>query len=89
MHATLKPKKGRGFLAYNFMDKDPIIDRMRRMIEKEGLTLQEVSIASGVTIQTLYNWFRGETRKPQFATAMAVIRGLGYNIRFMKGSNVA
>lgn len=73
-----------GFLykSYNFVDKDPVIDRMRGMVN--GHKYSEVSAKSGVSATTLYNWFEGNTKRPQYATVIAVARALGYKEQFVK-----
>ncbi len=80
--------KGNGTLrlykSYNFVDKDPVIDKMRTIIKKEGLTNAEIHSKSGVSENTLYNWFDGKTRRPQYATVMAVVRSMGYVQQFVK-----
>jgi len=73
---------------YMFRDKDPIIDQLRTAIEEEEMTYAEVSAASGVTVQTLYNWFTGPTKRPQFATVMAVARGIGRNIMLVRSNSI-
>jgi hypothetical protein len=79
-------KKGplRLYSSYNFVDKDPIIDKMRTMINREGLKRSEISAVSGISATTLHNWFDGKTKRPQYATVMAVIRSLGYRQVFTK-----
>jgi len=54
------------YKAYNFQDKDPIIDAMRTAFEDAGGSY--TSIKSGVSYSTVRNWFHGKTRRPQFAT---------------------
>jgi predicted transcriptional regulator len=72
------------YKSYNFVDKDPVIDRVRAIITKEGLTYGAAAEKSGVGASTLYNWFEGSTRRPQYATVMAVVRSLGYKEMFVK-----
>lgn len=83
--------KGFTYKSYNFVNKDPVIDKVRTMIEKSGLTYQEIEDSSGVTSQTLRNWFGGETRRPQFATVAAVTAACGFELqmRAMDGSGKA
>jgi DNA-binding phage protein len=40
-------------------------------------TINDVSESSGVTKTTLYNWFNGKTKRPQFATVAAVLIACG------------
>jgi transcriptional regulator with XRE-family HTH domain len=75
------------YKTYSFKDKDPVIDRLRTMIQKEGLTYSEIAELSGVSVQTMYNWFDGAVRKPQYATVCAVAGALGYKQVFRKGVN--
>lgn len=72
------------YSSYNFVDKDPVIDKMRTMVKREGLRYGEISALSGVSASTMTNWFDGKTRRPQYATVMAVIRALGYRQVFTK-----
>ena len=71
------------YKSYNFVDKDPIIDEVRTMIQNSGANYKWIEEHSGVTWQTLRNWFDGKTRKPQAATINAVARALGYKLGFM------
>ena len=71
-------KKGalRIYKSYNFVDKDPIIDYTRTRVFAQGGP-SKISKASGVTATTLYNWYGGKTRRPQFATIAAVLLACG------------
>ena len=84
-------KKGNGkggplqlYRSYNFVDKDPVIDKVRNIIKHEDVSYAQVSRISGVSHTTLHNWFDGGTRRPQYATIMAVTRSLGYEQNFIK-----
>lgn len=69
------------YKSYNFgAEKDPIIDEVRTIFEQSGWTYQRVEDESGVTYQTLRNWFEGKTRKPQAATVNAVLRSMGFKL---------
>jgi transcriptional regulator with XRE-family HTH domain len=76
------------YKSYSFVDKDPIIDRIRTIVADEGESYKEIQLRSSVSASTLYNWFEGDTKRPQFATIMAVARSLGYDMTLakMKGS---
>ena len=69
-----------GYQTYNFVDKDPIIDQVRTMIDDEAVTLSYVCNKSGVAKKTVKNWFSGQTRRPLFSTIAAVGRALGYDL---------
>jgi hypothetical protein len=79
----------RGFVrvyrTYNYIDKNPVIDKVRTLIQDEGLIkkLGVVHEISGVSTSTLDNWFNGTTRSPQHATIAAVITSLGYREEFV------
>jgi DNA-binding phage protein len=65
------------YKSYNFIDKDPVIDYIRTKVFADSGTINEVSESSGVTKTTLYNWFNGKTKRPQFATVAAVLIACG------------
>lgn len=76
------------YRSYNFLDKDPVIDRIRTLVQDEGLSYREIGIISGVSSTTLTNWFEGETRRPQYATVAAVTGSLGYKQEFVKSKEI-
>jgi hypothetical protein len=84
----------RGFLrvyrTYSYVDKNPVIDKVRTLIQDEGLIkkLGIVHEISGVSTSTLDNWFNGTTRSPQHATIAAVVTSLGYQEKFVKEKNI-
>jgi transcriptional regulator with XRE-family HTH domain len=89
-HAKPARKKGSLFTyrTYNFVDKDPVIDRIRTIIHDEGLSYSEIHTISGVASATLHNWFEGGTRRPQYATIAAVTSSLGYKQEFVKSKKL-
>jgi transcriptional regulator with XRE-family HTH domain len=76
------------YRSYNFVDKDPVIDKVRTLVAREGLKHKDVERISGVSSTTLHNWFDGQTRRPQFATVAAVTSSLGYSAKFVKSKQV-
>lgn len=72
------------YTSYNFVDKDPVIDKMRTMIKREGMKYGELSKISGVSATTMHNWFEGKTKRPQYATVMAVVMSMGYRVSYTK-----
>ena len=76
------------YRSYSFVDKDPVIDKVRTIVKDEGLKYSEIHVISGVSTTTLHNWFDGETRKPQYATIAAVVGALGYRSEFVKSKEV-
>jgi hypothetical protein len=76
------------YRSYNFIDKDPAIDRLRTMVQDEGLKYHEIQILSGVAETTMRNWFHGDTRMPQHATMAAVASALGYDWELVKKKKI-
>lgn len=66
------------YRTYRFIDKDPIIDAVRTVVQDEHLKNNAVHQISGVATATLDNWFEGATKKPQNSTVCAVTTSLGY-----------
>ena len=66
------------YKSYNFVDKDPVIDEIRTVYQESGVNYKWIEANSGVTANTLSNWFSGKTKRPQSATIEAVLRVLGY-----------
>ena len=71
------------YKSYSFIDKDPIIDEVRTMVNDSGANYKWIEDHSGVTSNTLHAWFNGKTKKPQAATLNAVARALGYKLGFV------
>lgn len=76
------------YRSYAFKDKDPVIDRVRTMIEDEGVSYTKIHEASGVSTSTLHNWFNGPTKRPQYSTVAAVVGSQGYELAFVKTRRV-
>lgn len=78
------------YISYSFRstEKDPVIDRMRTLLADENVSYEDVHVKSGVSKNTLYQWFDGKTRRPQYATVMAVARSLGYDMVLTKTNKV-
>jgi hypothetical protein len=69
------------YKSYNFIDKDPVIDTLRNMIDGSKKSYGKIHAESDVSITTLRGWFHGKTKRPQFATVAAVVRSLGYEVK--------
>jgi DNA-binding phage protein len=78
------PRTVSQYLSYAFIDKDPVIDHVRSILDREKATYADVHAKSGVSTNTLYQWFDGKTKRPQYATVMAVARSLGYDMVLTK-----
>jgi DNA-binding phage protein len=70
--------------SYSFIDKDPIIDKLRTLVKDVNLSYGKIHEESGVSVSTMYNWFHGDTKRPQFATCMAVVRACGYDLEIVR-----
>jgi hypothetical protein len=72
--------------AYKFGDnqKDPIIDRVRTVLDDEGCSIYDCHKQGGPSPSTLHNWFEGATRRPQYATICAALRSVGYDFVLQK-----
>ena len=66
------------YRSYRFIDKDPIVDAVRTVVQDTKLKQAQVAQLSGVAGTTLHNWFDGPTRRPNNATVTAVTASLGY-----------
>lgn len=64
--------------SYNFVDKDPEIDRWRGLWQKEHIKETDLAVLAGLAASTIKNMFGGETRRPQHATFAKMAGALGY-----------
>jgi hypothetical protein len=84
----------RGFMrtyrTYSFIDKNPVIDKVRTLVQDEGLMtdLGAMHEISGVATTTLRNWFFGDTRNPNHSTVAAIVTSLGYEEQFIKARKI-
>ena len=80
--------KGFTYKSYNFIDKDPMIDEIRTIVERSGASYKWVHDNSSVAVTTMTQWFDGKTRRPQAATMNAVLRALGYKLGVVEDHKV-
>ncbi|WFU39075.1 helix-turn-helix domain-containing protein [Bradyrhizobium sp. CB82] len=64
--------------SYNFIDKDPEIDRFRSLYQKDRVKERDLAILAGLSASTVTNMFGGKTRRPQHATFAKMAGALGY-----------
>jgi transcriptional regulator with XRE-family HTH domain len=64
--------------SYNFIDKDPEIDRFRTFWQKEKIKESDLAVLAGLSPSTVTNMFGGQTRRPQHATFAKMAGALGY-----------
>jgi transcriptional regulator with XRE-family HTH domain len=68
------------YKSYSFVDKDPLIDYIRTVIQDSKYSIMFIANVSGVSPQTINNWLYGETKRPQAASLNAVLRACDYKI---------
>jgi hypothetical protein len=73
---------------YAFIDKDPVIDKMRTLMAEEGVSEYHAALMAGLSPGTVKNWISGPTRRPQFASIVSQTRALGYDMEFKRRRNV-
>lgn len=56
---------------------------VKKARKKKGLTAEQLADMSGVTISTIYN-IEADKVSPRMDNMLAIMRVLGYEIRFMK-----
>ena len=78
--AKKKVYKAKIYPTYSFTGKDPVIADLKALAGESGMTNVDISKQSAVSAGTLGNWFNGPTRRPQYATVMAVYRALGVTL---------
>lgn len=64
--------------SYNFIDKDPEIDRFRTIWQREHLRESDLAVLAGLAVTTVKNMFGGETRQPRHSTFAKMAGALGY-----------
>jgi hypothetical protein len=77
-----KPFKLKPYKTYRFKGQDPIVDRV--FDATDGYKLSQLSAKSGVSVSTISNWFKGKTKRPQFATINAVLIASGHELKVAK-----
>lgn len=71
---------------YRYIDKDPDMDTIKKIMDDSGLSIPEIVVACGGNISetTLRNWEIGKTRRPQNYTLNTVANGLGWERMWVK-----
>jgi hypothetical protein len=68
------------YKSYSFVDKDPLIDHIRTVIQDSKLSIMAIVEKSGVSYGTINAWLYGTTRRPQAASINAVLRACEYKL---------
>lgn len=64
--------------SYNFVDKDPEIDRFRTLYQRFQIKESDLAVVAGLAASTVGNMFGGKTRRPQHATFAKLAGAMGY-----------
>lgn len=75
----LKPYK-----SYRFINKDPIIDKVRTAVQDSKVSDKVLTADSGVSSACRRGWFKGATKRPQYATINATLRAIGYDLKIVR-----
>lgn len=70
--------------SYNFIDKDPEIDRFRTLRQKDHLKDNDLAVCAGLANSTVKAMFGGKTRKPQHATFAKMAGAMGYKYELVR-----
>lgn len=89
---AVKTKRGKvnnshpvkSYKTYRFINKDPIIDKLRTLKSDTGISAKEIERVSGLTAGTQNAWFKGGTRRPQHASVAAFVGACGYEFTLTK-----
>lgn len=82
----------RVYHTYSFRNKDPVIDELRTIAQREarrqGMSFTAIQIKAaqeaGLSTSTPKGWFHGTTRRPQNPTIEAFGRAIGYKRKWVK-----
>ena len=74
--------------SYNFIDKDPEIDKFRTLWQKQHIKESDLAVIAGLSSSTVRNMFGGETRKPQHATFAKMAGAMGYEYTLSQKKDV-
>lgn len=71
------------YKAYNFRNKDPVIDQLRTMVKDtygklDSKALRQIQEAGGPTASCMSAWFHGKTMRPQNPSTEAAGRAMGF-----------
>lgn len=75
--------------SYNFIDKDPEIDKFRTLYQKQHIKESDLAVLAGVSLTTVKNMFGGLTRNPRHSTfgKMAGAMNAEYTLQQIKPPN--
>lgn len=68
------------YKSYSFIDKDPVLDIVRTVIQKSGKSFKEIHEDGGATPQTMNRWFTGDTRTCRHDAMTATVKAAGGDV---------
>lgn len=81
-----------GYRCYNFTNKSPVIDKVRTVLQDEGMYSKKkramLHQLTGVSVSTYDGWFEGDTRSPRHETIGATLAALGYEEKYVKAEDL-
>ena len=80
MEEEANPMPGFTHNSYNFIDKDPVVDRLRTTVQASSLPYKEIAVRAGVAPTTVQNLFSGKTRSPSYRTIIAIGSAFGMKL---------
>ena len=69
---------------YRFIDKDPICDVLRTVIQNDGRSPSAIAREARLADETVLNLLYGTTRKPRNTTVSLIFMACGYTITAIK-----
>jgi hypothetical protein len=65
---------------YNWIDKDPVVDKCMALANKMGVRGQyhKMALLTGMSPSTFANWDKGATKRPQHASVACFVEALGH-----------
>lgn len=82
--------RSRVYGAYRFVDKEPIIDETRTLLEDvfgqrvNNKIFRKIQDSGGPTVGCLQGWFFGDIRRPKNETIEATGRAIGYRRKWVR-----
>lgn len=74
--------------SYNFIDKDPEIDRFRTLWQRHHIKEADLAVLAGLSDGTVKNMFGGQTRRPAHSTFAKMAGALGYSYELVQEHKV-
>jgi hypothetical protein len=77
--------------SFNFIDKDPEVDVMRSLYQKQRIREADLAVLAGLAVSTVKNMFGGKTRRPQHLTCCKLAGAMGkeYGLRDIRTPDYA